>query len=258
MLKLGYNKYGPTSLFPMFLFLLTFSIVTQGGDWGYAITRLIGALYPSHCIASHLNYIRAKPPTLLSHPLLYLRSLLPLSATEKAGLARTAWFREQGYGYNTLQTTRPATIGAALADSPVALLAWIYEKLHDWTDAYPWADDEILTWVCIYQFSAAGPAASARIYYEAQNTYPYDREDKRQMEYNGKVKLGLSYFPRDLLVYPKTYGRTLGDVVFEKFHSEGGHFAAWEKPELLAGDLKSMFGKGGGAEDVARVWIEEM
>ncbi|GAB1315461.1 hypothetical protein MFIFM68171_05671 [Madurella fahalii] len=238
MLKLGYNKY-----------------VTQGGDWGFAITRLIGALYPTHCIASHLNYIYAEPPTLLSHPLLYLRSLLPLSAAEKAGLARTAWFLAQGYGYNVLQTTRPATIGAALADSPVALLAWIYEKLHDWTDAYPWTDDEILTWVCIYQFSVAGPAASARIYYEAQNTHPHDRKDKRMLEYNGKVKLGLSYFPRDLLVYPKTYGRTLGDVVFEKFHAEGGHFAAWEKPELLAGDLKRMFRKGGGAESVARAFL---
>jgi len=49
----------------------------------------------------------------------------------------------------------------------VALLAWMYEKLHDWTDAYPWTEDEILTWVCVYWFSRAGPAASVRLYYEA-------------------------------------------------------------------------------------------
>lgn len=240
MLKLGYPQY-----------------VTQGGDWGYAITRTIGHLYPQSCLASHLNYIRADPPTLTRHPLLYLQSLLHRpSPSEKAGLERTAWFHTQGYAYNTLQTTRPSTIGACLSDSPVALLSWIYEKLHDWTDNYPWTDDEILTWVSIYLFSEAGPAASVRIYYEAQNTHPKPREDREaQLGYNPHVKLGLSYFPRDLLVFPWYYGRTLGPVVFEKFHGEGGHFAAYEKPELLVGDLRRMFGEGGGRE-VAKVWYQ--
>jgi len=228
--------------------------VTQGGDWGYAITRLIGIQYPQHCVASHLNYIRANKPTPLKHPLLYLQSLLPHTAAEKAGLERTSWFYKHGLGYNIEQTTRPATIGAALADSPVGLLAWIYEKLHDWTDSYPWTDDEILTWVSVYWFSTAGPAASARIYYEAQNTHPHPREDKRMLQYNPGVKLGLSYFPRDLIVLPTCYGRTLGPVVFEKVHSEGGHFAAYERPELLVGDLRAMFGTGGGAQDVAALW----
>ncbi|KAK3349938.1 Alpha/Beta hydrolase protein [Lasiosphaeria hispida] len=237
MLKLGYDKY-----------------VTQGGDWGYAITRLIGIEYPTHCLASHLNYIRASRPTLTQHPLQYLYYLLPRTAQEKAGLARTRWFMTQGLGYNLEQSTRPSTIGAALADSPVALLAWIYEKLHDWTDAYPWTDDEILTWVSVYLFSTAGPAASARIYYEAQNTHPKPREDKRMMEYNPGVKLGLSYFPKDLLVFPKCYGRTLGPVVFERVHDDGGHFASWERPEQLAGDIREMFGPGGGAYDVSMVW----
>ena len=68
------------------------SEVTQGGDWGYIITRLIGAKYPSHCLASHLNFIRANAPTLAKHPILYLQSLLtPYTAKEKAGLARTNW-----------------------------------------------------------------------------------------------------------------------------------------------------------------------
>ncbi|KAK5657373.1 hypothetical protein OQA88_2943 [Cercophora sp. LCS_1] len=147
MLKLGYEKY-----------------VTQGGDWGYAVTRIMGAHHPEHCIASHLNYIRADPPT-MKQPFLYLQYLLPRSKAEKAGLARVEWFAKQGMGYNMEQTTRPVTIGgAALADSPLGLPAWIYEKLHDWTDAYLWTDDEILTWVSLYWFSTAGPAASARIY----------------------------------------------------------------------------------------------
>lgn len=194
-------------------------------------------------MASHLNYIRARRPSPTKHPLLYLQSLLPLSATEKAGLARTDWFQTQGYAYNTLQTTRPATAGAFLSDSPVALLAWIYEKLHDWTDDYPWTDEEVLTWVSIYVFSTAGPAASATIYYESQNTHPEPRAHPALVAYNGRVKLGLSYFPRDLLVYPRYWGRTLGKVVFDRVHGEGGHFAAYEKPGLLVQDVRETFGR---------------
>lgn len=64
------------------------------------------------------------------------------------------------------------------------------------------------------------------------------------------VKLGLAVFPKDLYVQPLSWGRTLGPVVFEHVNESGGHFAAWECPESVAGDLKEMFGKGGGAEGV--------
>lgn len=123
-------------------------------------------------------------------------------------------------GYNVLQATKPQTIGYALQDSPVALLAWIYEKLHDWTDSYPWTDDEILTWVSLYAFSRAGPAASCRIYYEKKHATSCTSEELRG--YIGSVKLGLSYNPRELYIPPKTWGRTLGDVVFEADNDHGG------------------------------------
>ncbi|KAK0630333.1 epoxide hydrolase [Bombardia bombarda] len=236
MIKLGYNKY-----------------VTQGGDWGYAITRLIGFNHHGNCIASHLNMIRANPPT-MSQPLEYLKYLMPRTKQENEWLARSEWFLKQDFGYNVEQSTRPATIGAAFADSPVALLTWIYEKLHSWTDNYPWTDDEILTWISIYQFSTAGPAAAARIYYEAQYTHPYPRQDPRLFDYLGQVKLGLSYFPKDLLIVPQCYGRTLGPVVFEAVHEDGGHFASWERPKELAEDLRKMFAKDGGAKDVVKVF----
>ena len=61
------------------------------------------------------------------------------------------------------------------------------------------------------------------------------------------VKLGLGYFPKDLDVPPKRWGRTLGPVVYERQHEDGGHFAAHERPEALVGDLNGMFGRGGGA-----------
>ncbi|KAF7555004.1 hypothetical protein G7Z17_g2466 [Cylindrodendrum hubeiense] len=233
MIKLGYNKY-----------------VTQGGDWGFIITRLIGIRYPDSCLASHLNFVRvSKPPSLSQSPLQYLKhALLPYTDFEKAGRARSGWFQRHGFGYNVQQSTKPSTLGFALADSPVAVLAWIYEKLHDWTDDYPWTDDEILTWISVYQFSTAGPAASVRIYYEA--THGDVDEVAKGLDYISGIPLGLSYFPKDLVVPPKTWGRTLGPAVFEETHPEGGHFGAHERPKELADDLRKMFGEGGGAHNV--------
>lgn len=233
MLQLGYDQY-----------------ITQGGDWGSHITRIMDLLYPQHIKASHINSINATaPPKITSSPLAALQhALTPYTPTEKAGLARTAWFHNESYGYNNQQSTKPQTIGYALHDSPIALLAWIYEKLHDWSDSYPWTDDEILTWVSIYWFSTAGPAASCRIYYESKHASEYGYSALRT--YIPDVKLGLSYFPKDLTVPPKSWGKTLGPVVFESVHEDGGHFAAHERPEVLADDLFRMFGRGGGAYGV--------
>jgi len=77
----------------------------------------------------------------LSHLLSYL-PFLDYSPREKAGLARAGSFRREGWGFFAEQSTKPQTIGFGLADSPVGLLAWIYEKLVHWTDDYKWDDDE--------------------------------------------------------------------------------------------------------------------
>ncbi|KAL8998535.1 MAG: hypothetical protein Q9188_006081 [Gyalolechia gomerana] len=232
MLKLGYPQY-----------------VTQGGDWGTWITRIMSLLYPSSVRATHIHLIRGHAPTFFSNPILYLQHKFSSpSAREKGGQARTNWFVQEGRGYGAEQETKPQTLGYSLNDSPVGLLAWIYEKLHDWTDDYPWTDDEILTWVSIYWHSAGGPAASLRIYYEVAHDAEFGLP--RTWEYVPKVKLGLSYFPKEIVVFPKAWGRTMGPVAFESEKERGGHFAAWECPEELVGDLRVMFGKGGGAEGV--------
>ncbi|KAL2208371.1 alpha/beta-hydrolase [Sarocladium strictum] len=240
MLNLGYDKY-----------------VTQGGDWGFAVTRMIGYQFPKHCVASHLNFVRiSTAPSITQHPIAAIQhALKPYSEADRAGLERSAWFDWEGYGYNHEQSTKPSTLGFALADSPLALLAWIYEKLHDWTDSYPWTDDEILTWVSIYQFSTAGPAANVRIYYE--NRHAGGDLQLKESGYIPSVKLGLSCFPRDLVVPPKGWGVQLGPVVFERYHADGGHFAAHERPQQLANDLREMFGPGGGAYREAQNTIKQ-
>ncbi|KAG6902542.1 hypothetical protein C0995_015360 [Termitomyces sp. Mi166 len=233
MLALGYDEY-----------------VTQGGDWGGWITRKIAAVYgPKQTKAWHTNFPTSGPPT-ISRPLLWLRhavSGLPLLAynkNEKAGFERTAWYRQWSSGYYAEQTTRPQTIGYSLADSPVGLLAWIYEKLVEYTDNYKWDDDEILTWISVYWFSRAGPTASIRIYYEALKGA--GGKDLFSVVVHTKIPVGYSHFQKEVAVLPRSWTR-VPNLVFEAEHDEGGHFAAYEKPEILVGDLRKMFGKGGGA-----------
>lgn len=251
MMKLGYAQYGEwpgIAVFALYEHAPTLSaVVTQGGDWGFWVTRSIGLLYPEHCKASHVNMVVARPPQWSKNPLLALQNaLLPYSAREKAGRKRSEWFDREGYGYNMLQSTKPQTIGAALADSPVALLTWIYEKLHDWTDSYPWTDDEILTWVSIYWFSTAGPEASVRIYYESLHAESVSGITYAQlMSYIPRVKLGLAHLPREISVVPATWTAALGPVVRQSEHASGGHFAAWEVPDAIVQDLHAMFCRGG-------------
>ncbi|KAJ3534885.1 hypothetical protein NMY22_g6724 [Coprinellus aureogranulatus] len=215
MLSLGYDEY-----------------VTQGGDWGFHITNTIAATYGGrHSKAWHTNY----PHTI---DRLAAEDKSNLTDAEQAGLERTKWFQEVGRGYSAVQGTQPQTLGYSLADSPVGLLAWIYEKLVNWSDNYPWEDDEVLTWISIYWFSKAGPTASLRIYYEKRvsgwKSQPTD------------IPMGFSYFPRELFRVPARWLKA-PNLVFESEHTSGGHFAAHEKPHLLVGDLRRMFGKGGPA-----------
>lgn len=171
--------------------------MTQAGDWGFLITRAMGMLYPNHVLASHLNFVLTLPPSPFSTPMLVLQYLTGLlTADEKAGLERTQNFADTGSGYSHIHKTRPHTLGYALADSPVGLLAWIYEKLIDWTDDYHWTDEEVLTWISIYQFSEAGADASIRLYYEIDNPHEAasgkpDGKMESFMKYN-TIPLGLS------------------------------------------------------------------
>ena len=141
---------------------------------GCHITRIMALIYPDHVMATHINMIRGNRPTFASHPVLYLQhALTPYTAREKAGLERTKWFTEESAGYRTQQNTKPQTLGYSLADSPVGLLAWMYEKLRDWSDheQFVFSDDEILLWVSLYWFSKAGPAASLVSFHPILGTF---------------------------------------------------------------------------------------
>ena len=234
MLALGYSEY-----------------VTQGGDLGYSVTRAMALQYPQSCKATHINMAIPAEPTLVGFTALYAKmKATPLTPVEEAGIARSKWFQKEGSAYFKLQATKPQTIGYSMTDSPVGLLAWIYEKLHDWLDDYHWTDDEVLTWISIYYFSTAGPAASQRIY----NEFVHDPEQKarRYGKWIPDVRLGVARFPKELTLPPKLWHQTMGPLVFESEHESGGHFAAFERPDAIVDDLRNMFGKGGGAFGVVK------
>lgn len=224
MQKLGYDKY-----------------VLQGGDIGSGVARRMVLIYPSSIGGHLLNMTMPPEPNEKDHPDLYKRwkqNENNLTAEEKSGLEQFNNFKKEGYGYNLMHQTKPLTLGYSMTDSPVGLLAWIYEKLHIWSDNYPWSPDEILQWVSIYYFSTPGPNASQHIYFENAHAQPLK-------SVYSDVPLGVSRFPVEIQHKPRLWHELLGPVVFWREHESGGHFAAWERPEELVGDIRAMYGRDG-------------
>jgi hypothetical protein len=219
-------------------------VVVQAGDVGCLVARSIASKYGlKNCKAYHTNSAVPAEPTAESHPEVYAKvQTNPLSDSEKAGLGHTANFFKDGNGYYQQLSTRPQTIGYSLTDSPVGLLAWLYEKLHDWTDDYPWTDEEILTWVSIHYFSTAGPTSPGYAYYGIEHSSPGAFVASQKYV---DVPMGIARFAKDLILLPKLWNQTLGPIVFESEYAKGGHFAAWECPENIVSDLRTMFGNGG-------------
>jgi hypothetical protein len=87
-------------------------------------------------------------------------------------------------------------------DSPAGLLAWIYEKLHAWTEDYQWSKDEILTWVMLYWVSHGGPAPALRYYKESLNKYEEVAEREICMSQYSPTPFGVSVFPKEIFLFP--------------------------------------------------------
>ncbi|WP_306090271.1 epoxide hydrolase family protein [Qipengyuania flava] len=204
--------------------------VAQGGDWGAAVTTAIGQLAPQGCRGIHLNMPIGRPgPDDMNS-----RDPKVLKALERLG-----FYQQWDSGYSKQQSTRPQTIGYALVDSPVALAAWILEKVFYWTDndGSPWdalSMDQVIDDAMLYWLPATG-ASAARLYWESFADFP-----------DGKVIIpaGASAFPKEILPAPREWvERTLTNLVYWSEVEKGGHFAAWEQPELFARELRACFAK---------------
>jgi pimeloyl-ACP methyl ester carboxylesterase len=211
MVSLGYESYG-----------------AQGGDWGAAVTTQIGRNI-GHCQAIHLNMpIGAPTAEALQEP----------SNDDKRAFERLTYYQQWDSGYSTQQKTRPQTIGYSLVDSPVGQMSWIIEKFWSWMDCdgHPeniLTKDELLDNVMMYWLTASG-ASSARLYWESFG---------RSFGGGEKVTIptGVASFPAEILQSPRLWCEETYNITHWTTMPKGGHFAAFEQPELLIADLRSFF-----------------
>jgi len=224
MHRLGYTRY-----------------VAQGGDQGAAVTDDLAHQGPDGLIGVHMNLLRAA---------LGNTSNLPSqSDEEKAALEEIGTFRTSGFGYFLEQSTRPQTIGYALLDSPIALAGWMLD--HD-TDSYykiagAFVDghatggltrDHVLDNITLYWLTATG-ASAARSYWEGGRAAALAAGKTPPAV---TIPVGFTTFPGEIFRAPRSWAETLyPTLVYFNKAEKGGHFAAWEEPEIFAQELRGAF-----------------
>jgi microsomal epoxide hydrolase len=216
MRRLGYARYG-----------------AQGGDWGSVVTSWIGKLDPAHCAGIHLNMLIApRPPDAKPEA---------LSPEEQERLARAGMFRSEGTGYQAIQGTKPQTLAYGLTDSPAGLAGWIVEKFRAWSDCKGDVEsaitrDELLTNIMVYWVTGT-INSSTRLYYEMRKSAKLPFADGRI-----EVPTGVAVFPQELGNAPRAWAERCYDIRHWTVFDSGGHFAAMERPNELAADLRKFFG----------------
>jgi pimeloyl-ACP methyl ester carboxylesterase len=224
MRRLGYTRY-----------------VAQGGDQGAAVTDAMGRHAPDGLVGIHLNFLREA---------LGNASGLPAdSEAERAAVAAINTFSTSGSGYFMEQATRPQTIGYALLDSPVALAAWMLD--HD-TDSYYKASrafldgqpagnltrDHILDNITLYWLTGTG-ASAARSYWEGGQAAAH-AAGRAPPEM--KLPVGFTTFPGEIFRAPRSWVEKLySHVIYFHEAGQGGHFAAWEEPQLFSEEIRAGF-----------------
>jgi pimeloyl-ACP methyl ester carboxylesterase len=221
MRRLGYTRY-----------------VAQGGDVGASVTDQMGRQAPEGLLGIHMNLLVT---TLSGAP-------VP-DNTEEERAAREAInaFRASGFGYFLEQSTRPQTIGYALLDSPVALAAWMldhdtdayYKSYHAFVDGEPSGNltpDHILDNITLYWLTGTG-ASAARSYWENGQAAA-----SGQAPPPVSLPVGFTTFPGEIWQSPRSWVEAgYPNVTYFNKAKRGGHFAAWEEPELFATEVRAAF-----------------
>lgn len=211
MRDLGYDRYG-----------------AQGGDWGAMVTTSIGQQCAEHVTGIHTNM-----------PLVNFAEcdMTDLTEREANALARVGEHSEWGMGYSAEQSTRPQTLGYGLTDSAAGQCAWILEKFWAWTDCdgHPenaLSRDHMLDNISLYWFTASA-ASSARLYWESFKTVNMEPVT---------CPSGASSFPKEILGVSERWARTrFTDLRWFGTPDKGGHFAAFEQPELFVDEVRGFF-----------------
>jgi pimeloyl-ACP methyl ester carboxylesterase len=212
--RLGYVSYG-----------------AQGGDWGSAVTTALGALDGDHCTGIHITLAMATRPDVEGKP----------TPEEVRALEGIKHYADWDSGYSKQQSTRPQTLGYALTDSPSGQAAWILEKFWAWTDCngHPeniFSRDELLDNVMLYWVTASA-ASSARLYWESFGP-------KRRTPHTVKVPTGVAVFPKEIVTpVRKWMEASYANITHWSEMPKGGHFAAFEQPDLFVKEVRDFFRK---------------
>ncbi|KAH3960482.1 hypothetical protein HBI25_223120 [Parastagonospora nodorum] len=203
--------------------------VAQGGDWGALVTASLGNQAPKGLKSVHFNSIYFDVKKEAQTP-----------SGNKSGEERALYFARQrevtGFrGYLLQQSTRPQTVGYGLADSPVGQAAWIYEKLQDWSHhegdvETVFTKDEMLDTIMLYWLTNSA-TSSARFYWENRHI--------NLTSWQIDLPVGVSWFGGDNSYSPREWcERHYTNIVHWKETDRGGHFAAWEKPEMFVAEVR--------------------
>ncbi len=218
MARLGYDRYG-----------------AQGSDWGTSVSASLGQHDPSHVVGIHLT-----PPLAPPDP----ATFDDLTERERTALASLEHSAEWDSGYSEEQATRPQTIGYALVDSPVALCAWIIEKFWAWTDCDGRLEnvltrDELLDNLMLYWLPRTG-ASSARLYWESIRQV--NQWIAGTTVDTIAVPMGGSIFPKELQRPSRRWAeKRFLDIRYWNEPDRGGHFAAFEQPQLFVDEVRAFF-----------------
>nr|WTA67177.1 epoxide hydrolase [Micromonospora sp. NBC_00855] len=217
--------------------------VAQGGDVGAAVTDAMGRQAPKGLLGIHVNLLAGA---------VGIKDKLPAnSEQERAALDALKLFSMDGFGYFLEQSTRPQTIGYSLLDSPVGLAAWMLD--HD-TDSYykisrAFLDgdpaggltrDSILDNITLYWLTGTG-TSSARWYWE-QGRFQAAAQAGGQAPPPVTVPVGFTTFPGEIWAAPRSWAEAVyPGIAYFNEAERGGHFAAWEEPDLFTAEVRAAF-----------------
>jgi pimeloyl-ACP methyl ester carboxylesterase len=212
--------------------------VSQGGDWGAVVSDKLAAQAPAGLLGIHVNMPATVPPEIAKALLLGGPPPAGLSPEEKRAYEGMDALNKTGSGYALMMVTRPQTLGYSLADSPAGLAAWFYDKFADWT--YSGGDpersltrDEMLDDISLYWLTNTG-TSGARLYWE-NNANNFNAVDI-------SIPAAITVFPGEIYRAPRSWAeQAYHNLIYFNEVDKGGHFAAWEEPELFSEEIRAAF-----------------
>ena len=229
MERIGYRRY-----------------VAQGGDWGAPITSALARQAPAGLLGIHLNWPATVPPEVDAALAAGGPAPAALSEEERAVFDALNAYRKAGSSaYNTIMSARPQAVGYGITDSPAGLAGWmlVHPGFAKWTygedpEQSP-TKDQVLDDITLYWLTNSA-SSSARLYWENGGSGILSAAAQKTAEIS--LPVAVTVFPEEVYRAPETWAhRAYRNLTYFHAVAKGGHFAAWEQPELFAAELRAAF-----------------